>query len=427
MSGKRLLMLINFFPPAAGGGVYRPLSFVKYLSRLSWHITVVTPEPGEFWISDPSLGNQIPPDVRIVRTRSLSGLRMLNRFRTGAGETSRRSSGRFELLRRAAEYLVVPDTYRGWVPFAYRSAARLCMAEHFDALYSTSPPDSTHLAAYRLARRFSLPWVADCRDPWISLYLRRPPTPLHRWLHERLERRLARADRVLVTTTWHERVLKEKFPVCRVLRILNGYDEEDFADWDDIMPPAHPFTILHCGMLTLGRSSKPFLEGLVRLFDESPELRDEVQVTFLGARESGNEQWVSRLGLSSSVRFEDNIPHDACIRRERSSHVLLLLKHDDPRYRGLVPGKLYEYLGARRPIFAVAPEGEAAETVRELRRGEVAGIGDARGVAEAVRKLYELHRTGTLEQAYALEPLPAYTRRVEAEQLDGILESLREG
>ncbi|MCK4548637.1 MAG: group 1 glycosyl transferase, partial [Candidatus Krumholzibacteria bacterium] len=81
MSSRKLLMLINFFPPSGGGGVYRPLSFVKYLSRMNWNITVVTPKPGEFWISDSSLEEQIPEGVRIVRTSSLSAGRMLGMLR----------------------------------------------------------------------------------------------------------------------------------------------------------------------------------------------------------------------------------------------------------------------------------------------------------------------------------------------------------
>ncbi|MCK4236731.1 MAG: glycosyltransferase, partial [Candidatus Krumholzibacteria bacterium] len=342
------------------------------LCRLGWSVTVVTPVPGEFWISDPSLEGRVPPEVRVIRTRSLSGLRMLNLLKRGGGSGgSTRSSGAFGWLRCLGGLFCVPDTYAGWLPFATRAAARLCRRERFDAVYSTSPPDSTHLAARKIARRFSIPWVADFRDPWISLYLGDPPTVLHRRLHERMERRVVTgADRVLVTTTWHEGMLREAYPACRVERIPNGYDEDDFIGIDGCSPPDRPFTILHCGMLTLGRTSRPFLEGLAIFLERQPEAAERVRVVFLGARESGNEEWVKRLGLGGSVVFRDNLPHSECIEMERESHVLLLLKHDDERYGGLVPGKLYEYMGAGRPILAVAPDGEASDLVSRLRRGE---------------------------------------------------------
>jgi glycosyltransferase involved in cell wall biosynthesis len=422
----KILMIINFFPPAGGGGVYRPLSFVKYLSRLSWNVTVVTPRPGEFWISDPGLEREIPSGVRVARTASLSGLRFLRSIRGGSGGgASRRSSGGFAALRRIGEFFLIPDTYAGWVPFAAREAERLCREERFDVVYSTSPPDSSHLAARRVVRATGIPWVADCRDPWFNLRLRRPPTPVHRALHERLERSVARADLVLVTTEAHERMLRERYPRCRIERIPNGFDEEDFARDPGARPPDAPFTITHCGMLTLGRSTKPFLEGLAAFARRAPEAAREVRVVFVGPRESANEEWARHFGLGDSVRFEDNVPHRESIAREVRSHVLLLIKHDDERYRGLVPGKLYEYIGAKRPILAVGPDGEAARIVRDLRRGETPRIDRPDEIAGAMETMYRRYREGTLESAYSVEAVPRYSRRAEAERLSELLESLR--
>jgi glycosyltransferase involved in cell wall biosynthesis len=425
MKERRILMIINYFPPSGGGGVYRPLSFVKYLSRLSWNVTVVTPRAGEFWISDPGLEREVPTSVRVVRTASLSGSRLLQRLRRGKGGAgARRSSGTFMALRRLGELLCVPDSYVGWVPFATKAAAELCRKERFDILYSTSPPDSSHVAAGRVARAFGIPWVADFRDPWINLYLRDPPTPLHRTLQERMERKVSRADVLLVTTAAHEQLLRNKYPGSRVERIPNGYDEEDFSHGGDTPLSSGPLILAHCGMLTLGRTSKAFLEGLRVLAERSFEVAREVRVVFIGPRESANESWAKRLGLASSVSFEGNLPHRDVIRRERESHVLLLIKHDDPRYNGLVPGKLYEYIGARRPILAVAPDGEAADIVRGLGRGEVARADDPLGIAVAIEKMYHLHRAGMLESSYQLEEKAAYSRRVQAEKLSEVLSRL---
>jgi glycosyltransferase involved in cell wall biosynthesis len=395
---------------------------VKYLSRLGWSVTVVTPRPGEFWISDRELEREIPPGARIVRTGSLSGLRFLRSIRGGAaGGPSRRSSSGFAALRRLGEFFLVPDTYVGWVPFAARAAERLCRAERFDVVYSTSPPDSSHLAARRAARAAGIPWVADCRDPWFNLRLRPTPTPVHRLLHERLERSVSRADLVLVTTEAHERLLLDRYPWCRIERIPNGFDEEDFAGESGARPPAAPFTIMHGGMLTLGRSTRPFLEGLAAFVHRVPAAAGNVRVVFIGPRESANEEWVRRFGLEKFVSFEDAIPHRACIARETRSHVLLLIKHDDERYRGLVPGKLYEYVGARRPILAVAPEGEASRIVRELRRGETPRIDRPDEIAAAIETMYRRWLDGTLESSYSVEDAPRFSRRAEAERLSGLL------
>jgi len=424
---KRMLMMVNYFPPVGGGGVFRPLAFVKYLHRHSWNITVVTPMPGEFWISDSSLESEIPSGVNIVRTGSLSGIRVLSLLkRRSPDDTSKRSSSVTECLRRIGELFLIPDTYVGWVPFAVKAAAGLCRSKGFDLVYSTSPPDSTHVAAGRIARRFRLPWVADFRDPWISLYLRKTPTCVHRYLHRSLERRVMGADRILVTTKWHERMLLEKYPMCRVDRIPNGYDAEDFAEIGDCVPPRTPFTVMHSGMLTLNRSSKSFLEGFSIVMKEHPEAAGRMKIRFLGSRESSNEEWAARLGLEDNVSFLDNLPHHECVKLQKQSHVLLLIKHDDERYRGLVPGKLFEYIGARRPILAVAPDSEAAGIVRDRRRGEVADIRDPAQIAEKIWKMYRLYENGELEKAYSLEELPVYSREAETSRLMEILDEITE-
>ena len=429
MLSRKLLMLINFFPPAGGGGVYRPLSFVKYLSRMGWDITVVTPKPGEFWISDPSLEKQVPEGVRVVRTGSLSAARMLGAIhgRRKDVRASLRPSGRFEAMRRFGELFLLPDTYIGWQPFAVKAASRLCREEKFDALYSTSPPDSTQLAALKVSSRFGIPWLADFRDPWISLYLRDSVSAAHRRILEGMERRVAQgADTVAVTTGWQQETLSGKVPSCNAVRIPNGYDEEDFAGETD-GPPDGPLQITHCGMLTIGRRSHTFLEGLSRFLASVPGARGNVRVTFIGARESANEEWDGIDGLEGTVTFEDNMPHAECVARERKSHVLLLIKHDDERYNGLVPGKLYEYIGARRPILALASPGEAADIITGLRRGEVAGPGDAGEVAAALERIYSAYTGGTLDFAYDLSPRPGFSRRAAAESLDRELELIAAG
>jgi len=422
MPSRKLLMLINFFPPAGGGGVYRPLSFVKYLSRMGWDITVITPKPGEFWISDPSLEQQVPEEVRVVRTGSLSASRILGmlRGRSAGQPAGARSSGRFEAMRKAGEFFLLPDTYTGWQPFAVKAASQLCREERFDALYSTSPPDSTQLAGLKISSRFGIPWLADFRDPWISLYLRAPVSSVHRSILEGMERRVAQgADTVAVATQWQRSELARKMPSCNVVRIPNGYDEEDFAG-ESLVPPDGPLRITHCGMLTLGRKSRVFLDGMSRFFDSVPGARRNVRIAFIGARESANEELDT--GLAGAVTFEDNMPHAGCVDRERSSHLLLLIKHDDVQYNGLVPGKLYEYIGARRPILALAPPGEAADLVSGLRRGEIAGPGDAGEVAAALERIYSAYSGGTLDEAYDLSPRPEFSRRTAAESLSRELE-----
>jgi len=418
---KNLLMIIPFFPPMAGGGVYRPLSFVKHLGKYGWRPTVIAPDGGAFWIRDETLLADIPPECEVHRTTTLSGQRMLSAARRGGGGekgSQVRSSRGFGLLRTLGSLLLVPDTYVGWYPFAVRAAKRVMASKRIDAVYSTSPPETSHLVAHAVCGGTSVPWVADFRDPWMNLHLFPPATPLHRRAHERMEKKVCTRAQVIVTNAFHRRLLEGRYPGMGPVRIItNGFDMEKLEGLSDLAPPGDRFRILHAGMLTQKRSAVPFLQGLGEFVGRRPEVRGRCEVLFLGPREDEGEQEVERLGLGEVVAFRDTVPHVESLRAERTSHILLLIKHLNPVYRGIIPGKLYEYIGARRPILALVPEGDVADLIRDLERGDVAPQDDPSAIADCIEAMYDKFVEGRLDDSYNLAPAAQFAR----ENLSGAL------
>ena len=237
----------------------------------------------------------------------------------------------------------------------------------FDLIFSSGPPDSTHMVGLRLARDSGLPWVADFRDPWFNLHMKKPPTVLHRVLHRRMEAMvLAEAEPVTVTEGWR-RFLEERRGLP-VHLIRNCFDPTDFEKRapkksDDVL------FLLHTGTLSLYRSSLAFLEGLARLLKLRPELRSKLRIDFFGPRESENDKALRQAGLSDVVRLRGPVSHQEALSLQCSADLLLLLQHSDPRYADLVPGKLYEYMGARRPVFAVGHGQEVSSLLQKHRLG----------------------------------------------------------
>jgi glycosyltransferase involved in cell wall biosynthesis len=416
---KHVLMIVPFFPPMGGGGVYRPLSLTRYLPLHGWRVTVVAPRGDAYWIRDESLLRRIPDEVNIVRTDTWSGQAMLRR----SGSTQKRSSSGFGRLRRVASTVMFPDSYVGWYPFAVRAAMEVVEQGGVDVLYSTSPPETAHRVGGTIHRRSGLPWVADFRDPWMNLHLIDVPSPLHAAVHRRMERAVCRSADVVVTTEWSGELVKRACADARVTRIPNGYDGEDAASVMGMTPPpGGPLRLLHAGTLTLRRSAVPFLRALHALFQRRPETRGGVEVEFVGAREDSNDRAMAELNLGECVRFVDTVPHDEMLRRERAAHVLLLIKHDDPRYNGLVPGKLYEYVGLQRPVLALAPPGEARELVTSLRRGETAPPGDIDAISRAIECLLDHHTAGRLDASYDLSERPELERSRLAAHMARVLE-----
>ncbi len=421
---KRVLMIVPFFPPMAGGGVYRPLSLARYLPRYGWEPTVVTPRGDAYWLRDEQLEDRIPDACRVVRTDTLSGQSLLARLRRGARAPQTRSSRRFGAVRRLAAATLMPDTYVGWYPYAVRAGRRLLSEGKFDAVYSTSPPETSHMVGMKLHRRSGLPWVADFRDPWMNLYLLPPPTPVHAALHRKLESRVCARARVVVTTQWHEQLIRRQYPQAAVERISNGFDAAEMANVTDRNPATRPMRIMHAGMLTQKRTAVPFLHALRAFLERTPTAREDIEVVFVGPREDENDRAARELGLGSVVRFLDSVPHLEALRMQRASHILLLIKHANPDYVGLVPGKLYEYIGLRRPILALAPDGEARALVDGLGRGATALPEDVDAIADHLAKMYGHYRAGVLDDEYDLTERTEYDRAEIAGEMARVLDAI---
>jgi glycosyltransferase involved in cell wall biosynthesis len=314
-------------------------------------------------------------------------------------------------MRKLGAVALVPDTYIGWYPFAVRTAARVLRRGGFDAIYSTSPPETSHLVAHHLYKMSGLPWVADFRDPWMNLHLLPPPTAFHTHLHERLERKVCESASVIVTSRWHLDIIEDRYPTMRRIAVIsNGYDALKLEKYEKLQPDGGRLRILHAGMLTQKRSAVPFLEGLRMFFDSHPGAVNHCSALFLGPRESENDTAVGELGLGNVVEFRDTVSHDESLRLERTSHILLLIKHSNPVYRGIVPGKLYEYIGARRPILALVPDGEVKSMIHRLNRGEVAPPDNPHEIASQIGRMYQLHVDGALHRAYDLSPVTEFDR-----------------
>lgn len=444
-----LLVFPYFFPPVGGGGVQRTTKFLKYLGRAGWTATVVTAEP-EYWIFDRSFERDIPAGTRVERTRSVTAYTALQyvfgtkkRAAAAAAPTAdaprtagRRPSGAFRALKSLSDFVLVPDQYIGWVPFALARGRQILREEKPDILYTTSSPDSAHLIGRALARETGLPWVADFRDPWTDRTSYAPPTKLHDRWHHRLEHAVLREATCVLTTTASTRDdFLDKYPdldPAKFHAITNGFDEEDFlearaeaARRRAARPVDAPLTLLHTGKLANHRTAGGLFEALAQLRREEPQIAARLRVVQLGPRDSANESFVPRLGLTGLVEFEDSVPYAESIVRQSASDALLLVESTGKRSEIVIPGKLFEYLGAGRPILALcAPGSEIAGIVESTGAGWVEPPDDIGRLRARLRQLVADRDAGTLEREVPFAAVERYARRSTAGVLDGVLQEL---
>ena len=184
---RNVLYIAYYFPPLGLSGVQRTLKFVKYLPSYGWKPTVLTVGPTGYYAFDESLLREIEEaQVDVIRTGSLD----INRMMKGKRPVRMPSEGLRKILQFFGDLFLIPDSKIGWKRKAVKAASELLRTKHFDAIVATAPPQTDFLIGYILKKRFKVPLVLDYRDAWLEYPFKYFPTPLHRILHRRMERRV---------------------------------------------------------------------------------------------------------------------------------------------------------------------------------------------------------------------------------------------
>lgn len=257
------------------------------------------------------------------------------------------------------------------------------------------------MAGLRLKRRYGLPWVADFRDPWVAADWQGAnsagaPRWWSRWREQRV---MAGADMIVANAPSARDALREAFPghAGKIVAITNGYDPESFDGLTRRPAPEGRWTLVHPGQLYLGRDPRPLFGALADLIADWPAGRPRPRLRLLGGGHALSydlEEEARRSGLDGVVSVEEHVSYRDSLQAMVDADVLVLL--DSPGRRTGVPAKLYEYLGAGRPILAL---GEAdGDTAWVLRTSgvphRIVPPGDAPAIGRALRELAALGPDG---------------------------------
>jgi glycosyltransferase involved in cell wall biosynthesis len=394
----KVLLVTLYFPPAGGGGVQRSLKLAQYLPPLGIETHVLAPEDPKWIHRDTEL--RVPTQAWVHRIRYVGP-----RARKPAEEL-RRADGLERALVQAqvtARRLLVPDPSVTWNLTAIPAAIRIARREGIDAVITTSPPGSIHFVGAAVQKATGAAWLADLRDPLVAFQHRRSDTAATRArqaANERLARLVVgRADAISCVSEAIADEARSLGARGLVRTIPNGCDFDDFAGLE--YRPAKRFRITHTGSFFGKRDPRPFLQAL-------HDSGLDAVARFVGDFRSSDREWAGSLGLGDRLEIVDYAPHGESLRLQRDSEALLLLVPEaGGRGRGVLSGKIFEYLAAGRPILAVVPpEGAAAELVRETGAGIVVAPDDVEGIRRALETLHGRFLNGGLP---AVE-LPEETR-----------------
>ena len=376
----KVLLVTLYLPPAGGGGVQRSLKLAQYLPAVGIETHVLAPDDPKWVHRDPEL--RVPTQAWVHRARYV-GLKARK-----PAEELRAADGLERALVQAsftARRLLVPDASVTWNLTAIPAAIRIVRREGIDVVVTTSPPGSIHLAGAAVQRATGARWLADLRDPLVANPHRRADTTATRArqaANEQLARLVARrADAISCVS---EAIAEEVrgLGVHGIVRtIANGCDFDDFAGLE--YRPAPRFRITHTGSFFGKRDPRPFLQAL-------HDSGLDAVARFVGDFRSADREWAESLGLGDRLELVEYAPRAEALRLQRDSEALLLLVPDaGGRGKGVLSGKVFEYLAAGRPILAaVPPDGAAAALIRETGAGVVVAPDDVDGLRAALEGLH---------------------------------------
>ncbi len=403
---KKVLIIAYYWPPSAGSGVQRWLKFVKYLRNYGWEPVVYTPENPDFDLKDERLLSEIPADVTILKQpifepfqiyQKLVGQKadaQVNPIMKGEGKVSWKA--KIALWIRAN--IFIPDSRMFWIKPSVNFLSKWLKTNKIDAIVTTGPPHSMHLIGLEIKKRMNIPWLSDFRDPWTKIDFFHELN-LENWAekkHRKLEQQvLDHSDHVVVVGKQMQ-LDYEALTQTPVSVVTNGYDPADL----DLTEPVEAdlkFSIIHIGMLGKARSHPIFWNGLNALRKEIPQLADFLEVRIYGITDPIVLQQIQHFEDTSWIKFLPYLPHKEVIKEQRKAQVLLLSVNNVPSAKGIITGKIFEYLALSKPILCIGPpDGDAAFIVEKAGAGSVVDFEDLEGFKTAIRKLFQQFLDGKL-------------------------------
>lgn len=421
---KRVLVIAYYFPPMGLSGVQRVAKLVKYLPSYGWHPTVLTVKPGGYFAYDESLLQEVKDaGVKVVRTASLDPTQVFSRQATV--RLPKESSRKW--LSFISQTLFVPDNKRGWFPFAVAAGRRLLQQESFAAIFSTAPPYTAHLIGASLARSSKLPLIADYRDDWVGNPRHTYPTRAHQAWSSRLEHRVFRA--AAMSTVINEpirRSLANRHPEAaskqQIQIVPQGFDPTDF-EVPAASLPSDVMHLLYTGVFYDVQTPDFFLKGLALALAKQPSMRGTLQASFVGLVPEASKALVTRLGLEDMVSYRGYLDHQQTVALQQAADILWLTVGKREGAEQISTSKLFEYIGTRKPILALVPDGAAKQTVEAYGAGVVVDPEDSEGIGKEIIRLYDQWRQRVLPKPKE-DNVQRYNRQAIAGEVADLLEEV---
>ncbi len=430
---KKVLIITYYWPPSGGGGVQRWLKFSKYLPEAGWIPVIYTPRNPDSSVFDESLEKEIHSQTQIIKQPIWEPYQLYRLFtlkkkteKFKAGYISEASKG--GLKERISVFIrgnfLIPDPRMFWIKPSVKFLVKYLKENPVDLIVSTGPPHSMHMIALKLKSMVNIPWIADFRDPWTNIDFY-DALKLTRWAdkkHRRLEEKVFKSADLVVTVSWNWAEQMKKDHGIEVEVITNGFDYEDGLNEKTKL--TKKFTITHVGAFNQDRNPHYLWEALGSMVQSDKKFNSDLEIILIGQTDLKVIESIEKQGLKENLTLISFVEHKKIIHHLSQSQILLLPINNTQNSLGIVPGKVFEYLAAKRPIFAIGPtEGDSAKIIREQKAGITCGFEDSDNIKLNLEKFYSLYKEGRLN--IEASDLDKYSRNKLAKQFISLFDKIK--
>lgn len=431
MPNKKVLILTYYWPPAGGAGVQRWLKFVKYISQMGFEPHIYTPENPEAPAFDDSLLKDIPSNAKIIKKpiwEPFSLFKKLTKTKGNfnAGFLSEEKKNKEKWTEKLAMFvranIFIPDAKMFWIRPSTRFLKEYIQDEKIEVIISTGPPHSLHLIALKLKQKLGIKWIADFRDPWtnIDFYKDLPTIACVDKRHHKLEKEvLQKADKILVVGAQMKKEFQKTLALANIEVITNGFDSE--IAQNTILDKK--FSILHVGSINADRSHESFYKALHYLLQKNENLKDFLELKLVGKVDFTAREYISKYQLEEFTEFVNYVPYTEISEIQQTAHILYLPVNNTPNAKGILTGKLFEYLAAKRPILAQGPQdGDLAQILKETNAGFIFNFDDEVLIKEEIERQFQLFLKK--ESDFNSQGVEKYSRKNLSKELVEILNTV---
>ena len=356
-----ILIITTFYPPDTAVAAVRPYMFAKYLTQYGHKVTVL--RSGEFYNSASDFFDMSIP-VRVISYLGPD---------SPAERYARGELKEVPVVEGKSRIAFLPKWIRKPAVWAYNTcmipvrfaqeqkaiaakvekqkAALDAMAgEHFDVVFSTFGQQENIAAAQYAAKLFGCKWIQDFRDP----LARRPfyTWAQYRYLKRIQDQAIKNADGMTTVSEGFRRELMADLKgVTPNITLYNGY--EPIAQEQEAYS-VEPGVLSFCytGIL-YGELSDftPLMEALSRLSKEGRIDLSKIKINYAG-KDFGQLQAIAeRLNMTEILHNHGYVSRGEAFRLQQISDIFLVLSWNRKNSQGVMPGKFYEGIRAKRTIL----------------------------------------------------------------------------